>query len=195
MSEEKEMSCEEQDEIKLYGKAIYLLYDCDIDESYELVSKNTNYLDNIKRNEIKDIRYSYYKETIILLKDGTILIDGKIHRINISRIWFQNGLMIYGITFNNEIVLLTGYESQLCKYINNDNCKYKKIVTTALCLAALTTNGQVRIITPILNSGVIIDRLINVDDIEVIVNETDESDEVIIVKQKDKYWPILVEDK
>ncbi len=183
------------EEDKLYGEPKWLLYDYDVDKSYKFISKNTGYLDNITRDEIKDIAYSYYNEIIILLKDGTLFINGDKKRTNISRIWFQDAIMIYGITFDNEIVLLTKYETTLSKYINNDNYKYKKIVTSTLSLAALTNDGNVRTITPPLNQGVLIDRFINVDDIEVIVNEDNELDEVIIVKQKDKYWPLLVEDK
>ena len=182
------------EEDKLYGEPKWLLYDYDVDKSYKFISKNTGYLDNITRDEIKDIAYSYYNEIIILLKDGTLFINGDKKRTNISRIWFQDAIMIYGITFDNEIVLLTKYETTLSKYINNDNYKYKKIVTSTLSLAALTNDGNVRTITPPLNQGVLIDRFINVDDIEVIVNEDNELDEVIIVKQKDKYWPLLVED-
>ena len=177
------------EEDKLYGEPKWLLYDYDVDKSYKFISKNTGYLDNITRDEIKDIAYSYYNEIIILLKDGTLFINGDKKRTNISRIWFQDAIMIYGITFDNEIVLLTKYETTLSKYINNDNYKYKKIVTSTLSLAALTNDGNVRTITPPLNQGVLIDRFINVDDIEVIVNEDNELDEVIIVKQKDKYWP------
>ena len=65
------------EEDKLYGEPKWLLYDYDVDKSYKFISKNTGYLDNITRDEIKDIAYSYYNEIIILLKDGTLFINGK----------------------------------------------------------------------------------------------------------------------
>lgn len=180
---------------KLYGEVMWLLYDYSLDKSYEFVSKNTNYLLNIKKDEIKDIKYSYNKQILILLNNGTLYIDGKIKENNISKIWLQDATMIYGVTFNNQIVLLTNYETELSTYINNNNYKYKKIATNILSLVALTHDGKVRAITPMLNVGILPERFTNVDDIRLIVNKDNENDGVILVKQKDEYWSLFVENR
>ena len=54
---------------KLFNKYIYELYDMDIKDSYELVSNNTNYLDNVSINDVLDIKFSCYQDVIILYND------------------------------------------------------------------------------------------------------------------------------
>lgn len=179
-------------ETKLFKKKLCDLYDYDINQSYELISKNTKYLENIAKNEIKDIMYSYDKKVLILLKNGTLFINGIVEKNNISNLWFSDATNIYGISSDNEIIPVIGIEQRISKYINNNNYKYKKVVYTVLAIAALTFEGTVRVITPCICVGILTERFSNVDDISIMTNINDPSDEDIVVKQNGKYWALFV---
>ena len=179
---------------KLYGVKLGNLYDYDIDKSFEFVSSNTDYLNNINKSSVKTILFSYGKEIIVLLNNGCLTVNGVFVRDNVDRLWFQDATMIYSITNDNEIIIVTRLNTQTSKLINNNNYKYKKVVTSLLSLVALRFDGQIRAITPYISVGILPERFINVDDIQYIVNEEDEYDYDIVVKQNDHYYSLFTND-
>ena len=64
------------EDTNFYGVDIVVAYDLKIEELYKIISENTKYLDNIKKEKIKDIKVTYYKEIVVLLKDGKVYLDG-----------------------------------------------------------------------------------------------------------------------
>ena len=59
-----------------FGVDIVDAYDLKTEELYKIIKENTKYLDKIKKKDIKDIKVTYYKEIVVLLKDGTVYLDG-----------------------------------------------------------------------------------------------------------------------
>ena len=63
-------------EVKLFGVDIVKLYNYTLDKAYNFVKDNTDYLVDIDIDEVKDINFSAVKDIIILLKNGTVLVNG-----------------------------------------------------------------------------------------------------------------------
>ena len=57
-----------------FGVDIVDAYDLKTEELYKIIKENTKYLDKIKKEDIKDIKVTYYKEIVVLLKDGTVFL-------------------------------------------------------------------------------------------------------------------------
>lgn len=90
-------------ENKLFDKDIYELYDMDIKDTYELISNNTNYLDNISIDDVLDIKFSCYQDVIILLNNGNVIVNGEERYNNIKSLAFMSGLVIVALNGNKEI--------------------------------------------------------------------------------------------
>lgn len=179
------------EKIELFGIDIVKLYDCNLDKSYNLVSNNTDYLNNISKDEVKEIRFSYYKDIIILLKDGEVIINGVKEVSNIVKLFFLNATDIFAISKDKMIIPLIT-QNALSTFINNNNYKYKKIITNTLSIVVLTYDNDIRAITPCLNVGIDYTRYNNVDDI----GYAPEDDEFVIFKEN-KIKPLFLfsEDK
>ena len=62
----------------IYGIDLNEFNSCiDIQEEYEVIEKYTDYLKDISKDEVKDIKVSCYNEIVILLNDGTLFVNGK----------------------------------------------------------------------------------------------------------------------
>lgn len=85
-------------DIKLFGEDIVRLYNYDVLKSYELIKNNTNYLDNITIEQVRDIKFSVAKDIIILLNDGEVLLNENRSFSNIKSLIFMSGAAIFGIS-------------------------------------------------------------------------------------------------
>ena len=126
---------------KLFDKDICELYDMDVNDSYELVSNNTNYLDNISIDDVLDIKFSYYQDVIILLSNGKVTVNGEERYSNIKSLSFMSGLVIFAISDDNEIITVVGSDSNT-RFMCNNNYKYKKIIVTPLVIVALNDKKE-----------------------------------------------------
>ena len=58
----------EYEKIKLFNVDINTVYGLNLEDAYEFVNNNTDYLKDISIDEVKEIKFSSYKDIIILLK-------------------------------------------------------------------------------------------------------------------------------
>lgn len=160
-----------------YGVDIVDAYDLKVEELYKIIKENTKYLDNIKKEEIKDIKVNYYKEIVVLLKDGRVYLDGIEQYSNIKELIFMSGVNIFGISNENQIVSITGSDNNT-RFMSNNNYKYKKIFRNPLVIVALNHEKEVKIFGCMLDFAINYKNFYDVDDIAYIEDE----DEVVVLK-------------
>lgn len=173
--------------IQCYSDTIYgIPYDefngcIGIEEEYEVVSKYTNYLNNIELEQVKDIKVDCNYKIAILLHDGTFLINGKVELDNIKEIEIIDPGTIIAISNDNVITGFSNKHSSKLTTLNNNDYSYKKVLIGSLGVVALTHEGTViyfgmrdiSIIDPM--------HFINVDDI----NYADDHYDEFIVRKDD----------
>lgn len=164
-------------EVKLFGVDIVKLYNYNLDKAYNFVKNNTDYLIDVPIEEVKDINFSAYKDIIILLRDGTVILNGNKCLTNIKTLAFISGLSIFAISNDHVITSLTG-EDGLYNFINNDNYKYRKIIVTPLVIVALTHEKDIRLFGTLCDRVVDYQLYFNVDDIGYV----EENDDIVIIK-------------
>lgn len=138
----------------------------DIKEKYEVISKYTDYLKGISQDEVKDIAASCYGEIVILLNDGTLFVNDEKKLNNINMIQYINSHTIIAISNDNVVTCLTKKGVSGFNFLNNNNYKYKKIITTEFGVAALTHEGVVVYFGDVVSSVIDHSRFAEVDDIE-----------------------------
>lgn len=151
----------------IYGIDLNEFNSCiDLQEEYEVIAKYTDYLNDITKKEVKDIKASCYNEVVILLNDGTLYINGEKKLDNIDMIHYIDSHTICAISKDNIVSGLTKKGLSGINFLNNNNYKYKKIIVTEFGVAALTYDGVVRYFGNLVSS--IIDPLLltNIDDID-----------------------------
>lgn len=164
-------------EVKLFGVDIVKLYNYNLDKAYNFVKDNTDYLIDVPIEEVKNINFSAYKDIIILLRDGTVILNGNKCLTNIKTLTFISGLSIFAISNDHVITSLTG-EDGLYNFINNDNYKYRKIIVTPLVIVALTHEKDIRLFGTLCDRVVDYQLYFNVDDIGYV----EENDDIVIIK-------------
>lgn len=164
-------------EVKLFGVDIVKLYNYNLDKAYNFVKDNTDYLIDVPIEEVKNINFSAYKDIIILLRDGTVILNGNKCLTNIKTLAFISGLSIFAISNDHVITSLTG-EDGLYNFINNDNYKYRKIIVTPLVIVALTHEKYIRLFGTLCDRVVDYQLYFNVDDIGYV----EENDDIVIIK-------------
>ena len=164
-------------EVKLFGVDIVKLYNYNLDKAYNFVKDNTDYLIDVPIEEVKDINFSAYKDIIILLRDGAVILNGNKCLTNIKTLAFISGLSIFAISNDHVITSLTG-EDGLYNFINNDNYKYRKIIVTPLVIVALTHEKDIRLFGTLCDRVVDYQLYFNVDDIGYV----EENDDIVIIK-------------
>lgn len=130
------------------------------------IKEYTKALDGISDDKIKQIETDYYNNVYVLLKDDNLYKNGEICSDNVSGIWMLDGFDLYMITKDNMVISITDSDDNIDKYLNNNNCKYKKIIYNILTFVALTNEGRVIATTCDPSGfGVIPEHFIDVDDI------------------------------
>lgn len=162
---------EKEDDLKIYNifgiKKIFY------------IKKYTNGLNNINLKYVKQIETDYYNNIYVLLDNGYLLENGELQDNDIDRLYMVNGFSLYKITNDNIIKPIDDvYKSDLDIYLNNEDYKYKKIISDLLYLVALTEEGTIKSSAlsgiPI---GIIPENFVGVDDIFI------KDDNVYIIKQ------------
>ena len=152
-----------------------------VEEEYEIVSKYTNYLNNIELEQVKDIKVDCNYKIAILLHDGTFLINGKVELDNIKETEIFGPGTIIAISNDNVITGFSNKHSSKLTTLNNNDYSYKKVLIGSLGVVALTHEGtiiyfgmrDISIIDPM--------RFINVNDI----NYADDHYDEFIVRKDD----------
>ena len=162
---------EKEDDLKIYNifgiKRIFY------------IKKYTNGLNNINLKYVKQIETDYYNNIYVLLDNGYLLENGELQDNDIDRLYMVNGFSLYKITNDNIIKPIDDvYKSDLDIYLNNEDYKYKKIISDPIYLVALTEEGTIKSSAlsgiPI---GIIPENFVGVDDIFI------KDDNVYIIKQ------------
>lgn len=166
------------EEVKLFGEDIDVVYFFDLNTAYNFVNKNTNYLENITIDEVKEIKFSYYKDIFILLKNGVLIVNGEEISHDIKTLGIDGGMYVFSISNDNIITCLTG-NWKTAELINNNDYKYKKIVMNGLGIAALTHDGTIKYFGAFIDGFIDYTNFYDVDDIGYIK----ETEEIVIIKQ------------
>ena len=183
--------CSENDIYKYTKGEETKIYNMPEDERMDYIKYQTDGLTNIEENDIKQIETDYYNKVFVLLNNGNLYRDGDLIDNKICKIHMFDGMHLYKITEDNKIKPI--YEDDIMdnidKYLNNENCSYKKIVTSTLHIVALTTDGNVRAIHGLPTGlGIEPENFKNVEDIS-IVEETKDIEVPYIFKNKE-YKPL-----
>lgn len=176
-----------------FGVNIVDAYDFKTEELYKIIKDNTKYLDKIKKEDIKDIKVTYYKEIVVLLKDGTVYLNGIEQYSNIKELIFMSGVNIFGISNENQIVSIIGSDNNT-RFMSNNNYKYKKIFRNPLVIAALNYEKEVKIYGCMLDFAINYKNFYDVDDIAYIEDEDDvvvlKGDKIISLLHNNEYYDV-----
>ena len=136
--------------------------------------------EKVNKNEIKQIETDFDNNIYVLASNGnlykTAQYDNELEFISngIEKIFYLDGMNLYRITTENEILPIENNKdwNNTDKYLNNDNCKYKKIETSKMHIVLLTEEGNVRALCGGYPSlGIIPDNFVNVEDITIVEDE------------------------
>lgn len=135
-------------------------------EIINYIRTNTKVLDNFKDEEIKQIESDYYNRIYVLLNNGNLYKGYDFYKSNVDRIWMLDAFNLYFITKENQVFTLTNFDKDMDAYLNNNNCKFKKIIYNTLTFVALTFDGKVISTTCDPSGfGIIPENFLNIDDI------------------------------
>lgn len=158
-----------------------------LEEQYNVITKYTDYLNDTSIDMVKDIVVSCYQEVVILLKNGTALVDGKKILDDVKYIILIDIRTICAIGADKTITCLTKKGRYGHEFINNNNYHYKKIVFTEFGIAALTYEKTVKYYGDFEFGAIDYSRFVDVDDIGLI----GDSDDIIVVKG-DKVYSLFL---
>ncbi len=167
---------------EFFGIEIVKLYNYDVNKAYDFVKRNTDYLDNISIDEVKEIMFSCNKDIIILLKNGILLVNEEEQFRNIKTLGFISGLSIFAISNDNAITCITR-KCLETEFINNNNYSYKKIIITPLVIVALTYEKEVKLFGTLVDEVVDYNKYIDVEDIGYV----EEYDNIVVIKNGKVY--------
>lgn len=128
---------------ELFGVPIEVLFDYNLKQAYDFVKENTDYLDDILINDVRDIQFSLYGNVIVLLSNGDVILDGNNVLSNVKLLSFRNGYVIFAIS-NDRIIRCLTSNSNHALFMNNNDSTYKKILVTPLVVVALTNEGDIK---------------------------------------------------
>ncbi len=155
------------------------IYNMSKEEKEEYFTNYTDIYEKFDKNEIKQIETNFYNDIYILTVSGKLYKTKFLEKIeplndNIKKIYPLDAGNLYKITNQNVILPIEGKSkfSNTDKYLNNGNCKYKKIETSIMHIVALTEDGNVRALCggyP--NLGIIPSNFVDVEDITILKGE------------------------
>lgn len=163
---------------KLYN--MFLDSNDSLQEKYNIVKKNTYYLNDIDIKNIKEISISIDDDIIVLFKDGQLYINGNMYLENINILAFMAGYSIFAIS-NDKVITCITNSLKTSEFINNNDYKYKKVVVTPLEIVALTYNNDIKFMGSVVDEIIDYHLFYDVDDI----GYYEEEKEIIVIK-KDK---------
>ena len=147
----------------------------------------------IDKKDIVQTETNFDDVLYVLTKTGEVfkteICYDKIEKMdeNIKKLYMLDGVHLYKITNENIILPIEDMKiwDNTDKYLNNNNCKYKKIETSILHIVLLTNEGNVRALSGgYTNLGIIPENFQDVDDISIVVSE-DEIDMPYIYKNQE----------
>lgn len=162
---------------ELFGVPIEVLFDYNLKQAYDFVKENTDYLDDILINDVRDIQFSLYGNVIILLSNGDVILDGNNVLSNIKFLSFRNGYVIFAISNDRIIRCLTSNIAHAL-FMDNYDSTYKKILVTPLVMVALTNEGDIKFYGDILDTTIDYHRFKDIEDI----GYAKENNDIVVIK-------------
>lgn len=157
------------------------IYNMSKDEQEKLFELFTCIYDKLKKSEIKQIETDFDNNIYVLANNGNLYktaeYDNELEFISngTEKIFYLDGMNLYRITTENEILPIDNTKdwNNTDKYLNNNNCKYKKIATSKMHIVLLTKEGNVRALCGGYPSlGILPENFVNVDDITIVEDES-----------------------
>ena len=156
------------------------IYNMPKNEQEKIFKLFTCIYNKLNKNEIKQIETDFDNNIYVLTNNGKLYktsqydVDLEYICMDILKIFYLDGRNLYKITSENIILPIDNNKiwDNTDKYLNNNNCKYKKIETSKMHIVLLTKDGCVRALCggyPCL--GIIPDNFINVNDITIVEDE------------------------
>ena len=147
----------------------------------------TNNLENIEESQIKQTKYDYYKNTYILLNNGSLYINKTYINSKTKELYLLDNFHIYSITTNNMMLPLKELEEwdNLDLYLYNEGEQYKKIINTDLHFVGLKNNGEIIAYTFLPGVAIEQNNFIDVDDIKLVKVNEDVFDPYIIKENQE----------
>lgn len=169
----------DEDIFRVNNYASSKIYNMPKREQEECLKNFTCIYKKFDKTKIKQIETDFDNNIYVLTNLGklykTLQYEDKLEFLsdNIIKICFIDGINLYKITNENIILPIEDNEkwSNVDKYLNNNNCKYKKIETSKMNIVLLTENGNVRALSGYPNLGIIPDNFINIEDITIFEDE------------------------
>ena len=161
---------------KLYN--MFLESNDSLQEKYNIVKENTNYLNDIDLKNIKEISISIDDDIIVLFKDGQLYINGNMYLENINTLAFMAGYSIFAISNDKVITCITNC-LKTSEFINNNDYKYKKVVVTPLEIVALTYDNDIKFMGSVVDEIIDYHLFYEIDDI----GYYEEEKEIIVIKK------------
>ena len=178
----KKVEHKNNNEVKLFNIDIVKLYEYDLDKAYDIIKLNTDYLNDISKDEVKDIKFSYFKDIIILLKDGIVLVNGNKRLDNIRTLGLMSGIHVFAFSNDKVITSLTGKWDNT-DFMNNNDYKYKTIIITPISIVGLTYEKDIRVFGTLAEFIIDYKNYYNVNDIGYIK----QNDDIVVIKNNNVY--------
>lgn len=156
------------------------IYNVSEEKQEEIFKLYTCIYEKINRKDIKQIETNFDNDIYVLTMNGKLYktrkYDDELEILdeNIEKVYFLDGINLYKIKKQNRILPIEENKpwSNTDKYLNNNNCKYKKIETSKMHIVLLTEEGNVRALCGGYPSlGIIPDNFRKVEDITIIEDE------------------------
>lgn len=142
---------------------------------------------NIDESQIKQMEYDYYKNTYILLNNGSLYMNKTCINSKTKELYLLDIFHIYSITTNNMILPLRDIEQwdNLDLYLYNEGEQYKKIISSDLHLVGLKNNGEIIAYTCLPGVAIEKNNFIDVDDIKIVKLDEDVYEPYIIKENQE----------
>ncbi len=168
------------------------IYNMPEEEKMHYIRYLTDGLKGINEKDVKQIETDIKDNIFVLTKDGNLYENGEFIDREIEQIHMFDGNHLYKITSDKKIKPIIDEWDDTDKYLNNNNCKYKKIEISKMHIVLLSENGDVRALCggyP--NLGIIPDNFINVEDITIL--EDEKGIDMPYIYKNDKFIKLYVE--
>ena len=122
------------------------IYNMPENKKIDYIIKNTDGLKGIEEENVKQIETDFYDNVFVLTLDGRLYKNGNLVDKKIVQIYMMNGLNLYKVTSDNQIRPIDDdfKWNDIDKYLNNNDCSYKKILFSTMNIVALTKDSKVR---------------------------------------------------
>ena len=122
------------------------IYNMPENKKIDYIINNTDGLKGIEEKNVKQIETDFYDNVFVLTLDGRLYKNGNLVDKKIVQIHMFDGLHLYKVTSDNKIrpIDCNFKWNDIDKYLNNNDCSYKKILFSTMNIIALTEDGHVR---------------------------------------------------